>query len=133
MRLILCVEKITFLILTLVIGLISFSQESNSGIIAGNVLDDKGKAVQSATVELIKLEDSLQKQTILTDKDGEFAINNIAFGYYRLRINYVGMQMLNIDSIHFRTERFDFNLSDLTLKPKSTENLGEVIIYAEKP
>ena len=126
-------KKITFLILTLVIGLISFSQESNSGIIAGNVLDDKGKAVQSATVELIKLEDSLQKQTILTDKDGEFAINNIAFGYYRLRINYVGMQMLNIDSIHFRTERFDFNLSDLTLKPKSTENLGEVIIYAEKP
>ena len=60
-------KKITFLILTLVIGLISFSQESNSGIIAGNVLDDKGKAVQSATVELIKLEDSLQKQTILTD------------------------------------------------------------------
>jgi len=126
-------KKINFLIFTLAIGFISFSQESSLGIITGNVLDDKGKAVLSATVELIKLEDSLQRQTILTDKDGEFAISNISFGYYRLRINYVGMQLLNIDSIHFRTERFDFNLSDLTLKPKSTQNLGEVIIYAEKP
>jgi len=126
-------KKINFFIFTLAIGFISFSQESSLGIITGNVLDDKGKAVLSATVELIKLEDSLQRQTILTDKDGEFAISNISFGYYRLRINYVGMQLLNIDSIHFRTERFDFNLSDLTLKPKSTQNLGEVIIYAEKP
>jgi len=126
-------KKITFLLIILALAFTSFSQENSLGIITGNVLDDKGKAVLSATVELIKLEDSLQRQTILTDKDGEFVISNISFGFYRLRINYVGMQLLNIDSIHFRTERFDFNLSDLTLKPKSTQNLGEVIIYAEKP
>ena len=45
----------------------------------------------------------------------------------------MGLQVLTIDSIHFRTERFDFNLTDIVLKPKSTELLEDVVIYAEKP
>jgi len=43
------------------------------------------------------------------------------------------MQTLTIDSIFFRQERFDFNLNDLVLKPKASEDLDEVIVYAEKP
>ncbi len=108
-------------------------QQSSPGIISGNVLDDKGKAVESATVDLISIKDSSNVSTTVTDKSGEFSFQNLAFGYYKLRINYVGMQLLTIDSIHFRTERFDFKLSDITLKPKNSEVLNEVIIYAEKP
>lgn len=96
-------------------------------------MDDKKKALQDATVELIPFKDSLNKEAKRTGKDGDFSFSNIAFGYYKLRISYVGMQLLTLDSIHFRTERYDFNLSDITLKPKSTENLDEVIVYAEKP
>ncbi len=43
------------------------------------------------------------------------------------------MQSLPLDSIHFRGERNDFNLSDLILRPASSEQLAEVIIYSEKP
>ena len=96
-------------------------------------MDDKKKALEGASVELISFKDSLSRQSKLTDKTGDFTFSNISFGYYKLRISYVGMQVLILDSINFRTERYDFNLTDITLKPKSTENLDEVIIYAEKP
>jgi hypothetical protein len=38
-----------------------------------------------------------------------------------------------MDSIHFRTERFDFNLNDLVLKHANESKMEEIIIYAEKP
>lgn len=109
------------------------SQNNDPGIIAGNLVDESKKALEGATVELLSLKDSLQKRSTLTDKSGEFSFNNVSFGLYKLRLSYVGLQVLVIDSINFRTERHDFNLSDIVLKPKSTESLGEVIVYAEKP
>ena len=103
------------------------------GIITGNIMDDKKKALEGATVEIISFKDSLQIKTALSNKTGEFTFSNISFGLYRLRLSYTGMQSLTIDSINFRTERFDFNLTDITLKPGNSEILGEVIVYAEKP
>jgi hypothetical protein len=50
-----------------------------------------------------------------------------------LKISHTGLQPLVIDSIHFRSERFDFNLNDLVLKIKTGQSLSEVIVYAEKP
>ena len=39
-----------------------------------------------------------------------------------------------MDSIHFRQERFDFNLDEIILLPKSSsQNMNEVVVYAEKP
>lgn len=96
-------------------------------------MDDKKKALEGASVEIISFKDSSLKKNTVTNKTGDFSFSTISFGFYRLRISYVGMQTLTIDSINFRTERFDFNLTDITLKPTSSETLGEVIIYAEKP
>src|SRR5262245_52222583 len=104
-----------------------------SGILAGNVTDERRKALEGASSQLILVADSTKKQSVLTDKEGGFSFQNIAYGYYSLRISYVGLQSLTIDSINFRAERSDFNLGDLVLKPKVDENLGEVIVYAEKP
>ena len=104
-----------------------------SGILTGNVMDSKNKALEGASVQLISFSDTLNKRSLTTDKAGEFTFSSIQFGYYKLSISYVGLQVLTIDSIHFRTERFDFNLTDIVLKPKSTELLEDVVIYAEKP
>ncbi len=111
----------------------AFSQESAHGILAGNVVDEKGKPVTEATVQLLSQSDSSRSQTFITDKTGAFEFNKIAYGYYRLHISYVGMQLLAIDSIWFREERADFNMSDLVLKSGASQDLGEVIVYAEKP
>ncbi len=107
--------------------------KSIQGILAGNVMDDKKKALEGATVQLVSLADSINKQSIQTDKTGQFGFTGIHFGYYKLTISYIGLQTLTLDSIYFRTERYDFNLTDITLEPRLTDKLETVVIYAEKP
>ena len=110
-----------------------FSQAKDPGIITGTVLDESKKAIQGATAELILMNDSTKKFSGTTDQNGSITLNNIAFGLYRLRLTYAGFQTLSIDSISFRAERFDFNLNDLVMKARLSQQLDEVIVYAEKP
>ncbi len=125
--------KFLFLLLICFVGVEVMAQE-NSGIIIGTVLDEKTKALKGATVQLINVADSLNTKTVLTDGNGAFKIGNIAFGYYKLKISFVGLTSLTLDSIYFRTDRFDFNLNDIILKSKTDlSTLEEIIIYAEKP
>lgn len=69
----------------------------------------------------------------VSDKTGSFTISPVAFGYYRLRLSFSGLQTLTMDSIWFRADRYDFNLNELVLKVRSDQQMAEVIIYAEKP
>ncbi len=95
-------------------------------------MDENKTALAGATV-ILRPFDSLQKsKAVQSDKSGNFIIQQIAFGFYKIEITIVGFKKLMIDSINFRNERFDFNLSDIILK-KSDANLEEIIIYAEKP
>lgn len=103
------------------------------GIITGNLLDEKQKAIGDATIELQLLADTLTKRSTISDKNGNFSISHIAFGWYRLKVSYVGFQTLTIDSLNFRMERFDFNMNDLMMKSGSNNQLDEVVVYAEKP
>lgn len=109
------------------------SLHAQTGTLAGNVLDEKGKALENATAELSLLNDSTARQTTATDKNGAFAFQQISAGYYRLRVSYVSLQAAVIDSLYFRKERMDFNLADMVLKPATNNSLDEVIIYAERP
>jgi hypothetical protein len=126
------------ILLVLLIGLVALqagAQTNPVGILIGNVLDDKSKALASATVELSSLQHSDVNRAVVTDKDGAFRISNIPFGLYNLKISFVGFNTLTIDSINFRVERYDFNLNDLILQPRSNDStmMEQVIIYAEKP
>ena len=90
----------------------SFGQ---GGLLSGNVMDQNRKALQGATAELVSMEDTLSRQSVITDDNGEFYFSNIDYGYYGLRVSFVGLRVLIIDSLHFRAERADFNLQDLVL------------------
>lgn len=122
-------------LITVLLALSVRGQQKNAvpGILTGNVMDEKRKALEGATVQLISLADTLNRLTETSDKDGQFTFNNVVFGHYKLSISYIGLQPLTLDSIWFRTERYDFNLTDITLKPRSTDNLESVVVYAEKP
>lgn len=115
-------------------GFEAVAQSNSLGIIVGNVLDEKGKALEGATLQLTSFGDNLWKKSVLSDKDGGFQISNIPFGYYRLKVSYVGLNSLTLDSIYFRAERFDFNLNDVILKQNTNSGMmEEVVIYLEKP
>ena len=126
-------KKQALLFLLLVIASYSFCQGNNSGILTGTVLDENKKGMEAATITLISLKDTTRKRTTAADKNGVFLVEQIPFGYYRLRFTNTGMLPLIIDSIYLREERFDFNLGEILLKPNTSRQLDEVIIYAEKP
>lgn len=131
-RLNIALKKLLLFIVILLSATTAFCQSKEQGILTGNVLDESKKAVEGSTVVLVSMRDSLNSRSLLTDKSGSFTFTNISFGYYRLRLSYVGKQTLYLDSIWFRAERYDFNLNDIVLKVKN-ENLEEVVVYSEKP
>lgn len=107
---------------------------SNPGIISGNVVDDKFKPVEGATAELFSLPDTNSfHKTVLTNKTGDFVFLSLPFGVYRVRISSIGFSPITLDSISVRSERAEFNLSDLSMKTEAGEQLNEVVVYAEKP
>lgn len=103
------------------------------GIIVGNVIDkETQKPIANCTIKVWLVNDSLQKITKTTDKNGAFEFENLKLGLYRLQCKSIGFNSLTIDSINLRAERFDFNLGDIKLT-KGIDELGEVLVYAEKP
>lgn len=109
------------------------SKKKNVGLIVGNLVDTVSKTpVTYATIRLQLMADTLQQKSVVSDKNGSFELDKIAFGYYRLKVNAIGYTQLVMDSIYVREERFDFNLGDLKLGTSSSA-LSEVIVYAEKP
>lgn len=96
-------------------------------------MNESKKAMEGVTVVLTSLNDTTKRHTTVSDKNGGFIFEKIAFGYYRLRLSNVNMQNLTLDSIYLRQERFDFNLNDVVMKPNANQQLDEVIVYAEKP
>jgi hypothetical protein len=118
----------------LIVGRVPAQRNPGSGgIIAGNVLEEvTGKAVVSATVELVCPAEPSKGRSTATNGSGEFTFSNLDMGVYQLRISMVGFNTLSIDSIRLRPERSDFSLNDLKLSPKTTE-MEVAVVYAEKP
>ncbi len=125
--------KATLLIFFSLLGFELFAQE-NPGLIVGSVLDEKSRALEGATVQLTSIADSLQSRMVLTDPNGSFRMAGIPFGYYWLKVSYVGYTTMRFDSIYFREDRYDFNMHDIVLNSQNdSSKMEEIIIYAEKP
>ena len=127
-----------YILLQVILVVIAFqvigqASKKELGVVMGSVLDGASqKAIVGATVAIIPFKDSTKKSVFLADKNGTFQFTNLEMGYYRLLISSVGFRSKQIDSIHIRTERYDFNLNDILLSNQSVE-LAEVVIYVEKP
>lgn len=122
---------LSFLLLSIPVS--AQRNEQGTGLVIGTILDaDNSKAIPDAAVTIILLTDSTISHTMLSQANGEFILDKLRFGYYRLRVSATGYAALTIDSIHIRSERFDFDLNDIRLN-KNTKLLNEITVYAEKP
>lgn len=123
-----------FLLLLLVCSFVTARAQQkpeNIGIIIGSILTAEGKPASFASVEVRLLDDSTYRKKSVSNKNGAFEFTELRFGYYRLSSAYVGHAAFTLDSIYLRAERFDFNLGDIKLK--TSGELDEVVVYAEKP
>jgi hypothetical protein len=85
------IRRTAFFAAGILLSLTSFCQEQRPGVIAGNLVDDKSKAVASATVELLAYSDSIAPLSMTTDKDGIFSFTNLPFAFYKLKISYMAI------------------------------------------
>jgi hypothetical protein len=108
------------------------AQKNNVGNIIGTVIDAQSSKSINAAVQCILLSDTTIIHNTSTDKQGNFELDSLPYGYYKIKISSVGYNIKIIDSIHIRLERNDFNLNEILLSTK-TNQYNEVVVYAEKP
>lgn len=100
--------------------------------VSGTVLDQEDKALDFATISLLKTRDSSLVRTAVSDLEGKFMIQDVPAGDYILSISMVGF-------VKTVTESFSINEASplKSFAPirvaKDSKMLGEVTIRAIKP
>jgi len=127
--------KLLFTYLFFLTTLFSYGQGNNSksGKITGKILDRKTNyPIEYANIVLYNQKDSVLVTGTITDSKGKFILEQIAFGEYFLKCNFLGYKQTTIDNIYINANMLKKNLKTIILKP-SVENLNEVLVGAEKP
>ena len=75
-RLIPDLKKLLLLLPAIFLFSAVFAQGSVLGLLTGNVVDEKKKALEGATVVIISLTDTLSKRSTLTNKTGDFSLKS---------------------------------------------------------
>ncbi len=98
--------------------------------ISGTVVDESSESVSYTNVLLMKLQgdDYETYKGVSTDTKGEFKLNNLEVGTYKIQITFLGFEDFSKE-IELSSS---LNLGTIILKT-STENLGEVNIVARRP
>src|SRR5690348_6148417 len=109
----------------------SFAQES-PGRINGSVKDDNGKPLEAATVELLKASDSTVEKIAVSDKLGDFVLDNLKFGKYLLSFSAVGHDKKLSEIINLTASNSSVELSAINLQ-QVKNSLSAVTVVAKKP
>jgi ferric enterobactin receptor len=118
--------------------LISFSlslkaQATNPGKITGKVVDATTKApVDYATVSVFKQGSTSPFNGASTDPKGNFKIDNLPTGDYKLTIDFLGYKTQTIDHVIISDAVKSVSLGDVLLSPMQSQ-LKEVTITAQAP
>ena len=104
----------------------------NKGTIIGVVHDKKTSApVEFANVIVFKTKDSVMVTGALTNAKGKFTIENIAYGDYYVKVNFIGFGTKTISNIGINSEHILINLHTIDIEPTTT-NLDAVTINGQK-
>ena len=68
----------------------SGTMAESAGRISGNIMDDKGQALEAVTVALLNAADSSRIKETVTNKAGHFGFSDVAVGKYLVLASYVG-------------------------------------------
>lgn len=101
------------------------------GHVYGKVLDaQSGKPIEFASVALIRLRDSSVVNGMLTKPNGDFSLENLPFGQFNLRINFIGYKPL-LKRITITPQNIEQDLGNFKLTP-NIKALKEVEIVGQK-
>jgi outer membrane receptor protein involved in Fe transport len=119
-------QTLTFIIFFLSIS-ISFTQISIKGL----VKDDSGMPILYGSVALIGAVDSILIKGALTDENGNYSIDNVSAGSYRILGSYVGYDDVYSNIFEIKLENKSVTV-DLNFLNKGIA-LAEAVVVAKKP
>lgn len=100
--------------------------------ITGAIIDDQAKALDFATIILLRASDSTMVKTTMTDLTGKYLFENIAAGDYRVQATMVGYKKVSSKPFHLSAASPVIAVEQLQTSLDS-KNLKEVSIVAQRP
>ena len=111
----------------------SVSLAQLNGIITGKVIDSvTGKGVDFATVSIFKPGATSPFNGASTDGLGNFKIDNLPQGQYRMTIDFLGYRLKSLNNISISEKTTDILLGNVLLAP-AAQQLSAVTITAAAP
>nr|WP_294943772.1 outer membrane beta-barrel family protein [uncultured Mucilaginibacter sp.] len=102
------------------------------GKISGSVIDSlTKKPVEYATISLFKSGGTVPTNGVLTDEKGNFKLDNIKSGSYKITISFLGYKTKTIDPVTTTAGKPDANLGGVILPP-SARALKEVQVVGQQ-
>ncbi len=126
-------KKIFSLLAGITIGMSSFAQSATGGKITGSIKDGGNqKIIDAASVSLLKAKDSALVKVAVTDKDGNFAFENIKDGNYLVLATSIGHVKTYSSSVTISAGNASATVGVLQLVP-SDKAMKEVVVSSKKP
>lgn len=99
----------------------------------GIVIDPTTKLpVEFATIAVVKMKDNSVVTGGITNEKGQFKIDQIPFGQFKLRITFIGYTTIETEPFFIKPpDNFEFNAGKISLNP-ATGKLAEVTVEGEK-
>ena len=117
-------------IIFILIALQFFVLNSNTQAISGSIKGEENKAVQSATVSLIKANDSLVIKFTVSDKEGKYSFYNLLAGDYSISVTSIGYASNSPSSFIYKNGH---QIIPLIILLKDKKNLSAVTVQASRP
>ena len=115
------------------IALCSQAQTNNAGKVTGSIKDGgQQKIIDAASVSLLKAKDSSLIKVAITDKDGNFSIENVKDGAYLVLATSIGHSKTYSNVFTLSSAQPLVNIGALQLVPQD-KNLAGVTVISKKP
>lgn len=103
------------------------------GKISGTVVDSlTKKPVDYATISIYKSGAKTPINGVLTDEKGNFKINNLRAGVYKITVSFIGYPTKTYDPVETTASKPDNNMGTLVISP-SAKALKEVQVVGQAP
>ena len=114
----------TSLFILIFTSVTTFSQHS----ISGKIVDDQNQPLPFANIVLYKVNSKENPKGATSNDKGEYLINNVASGKYRLEISMLGFETHKVNEFELNSNK----ILNITLK-EETQTLNEVVVKSKRP
>jgi hypothetical protein len=113
--------------------IVAKTSAQNGFTIEGKITNNQNKAIPSIQITLTNANDNSVAKIEITDTDGNFSINNLKEGNYKVVLDDMEYSPYQSETIALSSSNPVVNLSPIVLSARTSTDLQEVVITKKKP